>query len=59
MMTFNQMALHTQPGCLAANGTNETGQSGGGDCSVPAGCTVVCLAIGLMWLILTHTPHTD
>ncbi|GJE89020.1 glycoside hydrolase family 16 protein [Phanerochaete sordida] len=41
LMTFNQMALHTQPGCLAANGTTETGQSGGGDCSVAAGCTVV------------------
>ena len=41
LMTFNQMALHTQAGCLAANGTDETSQQGGGDCSVPSGCTVV------------------
>lgn len=41
LMTYNQMALHTEPGCLAANGTDETGQQGGGDCSVPAGCTVI------------------
>ena len=42
-MTYNQMALHTQSGCLAANGTDETGEQGGGDCSTSSGCTVVRL----------------
>ncbi|THG93564.1 hypothetical protein EW026_g7702 [Hermanssonia centrifuga] len=40
-MTFNQMALHTLTGCSAATGTDETGTSGGNDCSVAAGCTVI------------------
>ena len=41
LMTYNQMALHTLDGCLAATGTDETGTSGGNNCSVAAGCTVV------------------
>ena len=41
LMTYNQMALHTQNGCMAATGTDETGTSGGNNCSTPSGCTVV------------------
>ena len=41
LMTYNQMALHTLPGCTAATGTDETGQPGGLDCSTASGCTVV------------------
>ncbi len=42
-MTYNQMALHTLPGCFAANGTDETGKPGPSDCSPKTGCTVVCV----------------
>lgn len=38
--TFNQMALHTSPGCSAANGTDQTGIAGPTDCSPTSGCTV-------------------
>ena len=44
LMTYNQMALHTLNGCFAATGTDETGTSGGNNCSTPSGCTVVSLA---------------
>ncbi|KAF7791566.1 hypothetical protein EIP86_002582 [Pleurotus ostreatoroseus] len=40
-MTYNQMALHTLPGCFAANGTDQTGKAGAADCSPKAGCTVI------------------
>ena len=46
-MTYNQMALHTLDGCFAATGTDETGTSGGNNCSTPSGCTVVSLALAL------------
>ncbi|GJE89028.1 glycoside hydrolase family 16 protein [Phanerochaete sordida] len=40
-MTFNQMALHTSPGCSAATGTDQTGSpSANTDCSPLSGCTV-------------------
>lgn len=41
LVTANQMALHTQPGCTAASGTDETGSAGPADCGTTAGCTVV------------------
>ena len=41
LASANQMALHTQPGCTAASGTDETGTPGPADCGTTAGCTVV------------------
>jgi hypothetical protein len=40
-MTFNQMALHTLPGCTAAPNSGQSGKPGGTDCSPGSGCTVI------------------
>ncbi|EKM52410.1 glycoside hydrolase family 16 protein [Phanerochaete carnosa HHB-10118-sp] len=40
LMTYNQRALHTDPGCSAAADTNQTGKAGPLDCSPTSGCTV-------------------
>jgi hypothetical protein len=40
LMTANQMALHTLPGCTHSSDTNETGAMGMSDCSTPSGCIV-------------------
>ncbi|KAH7927570.1 hypothetical protein BV22DRAFT_1031614 [Leucogyrophana mollusca] len=41
LMTTNQMALHSQPGCSHTTPQDQTGTSGVTDCSQGAGCTVV------------------
>ena len=41
-MTYNQMALHTLPGCTAGANSGQTGSAGpSDDCSPTSGCTVV------------------
>ena len=39
-MTFNQMALHTQNGCMQADGVTQSGATSNTNCSTDAGCTV-------------------
>ncbi len=40
LMTFNQMALHTQNGCFQADGVTQSGSTSATNCSTDAGCTV-------------------
>ncbi|RPD77276.1 hypothetical protein L226DRAFT_459589 [Lentinus tigrinus ALCF2SS1-7] len=40
LMTYNQMALHTNSGCTQATGVNQTGSTSGTDCGTSSGCTV-------------------
>ncbi|KAI0830328.1 concanavalin A-like lectin/glucanase domain-containing protein [Trametes gibbosa] len=40
LMTFNQMALHTQGGCTQPSSVTQTGTTGNTNCSTDAGCTV-------------------
>ena len=39
-MTFNQMALHTQDGCMQASSVTQSGSTSATNCSTDAGCTV-------------------
>lgn len=42
LMTYNQMAIHTTPGCTQSGSASQLGTSGSTtDCSQPAGCTVM------------------
>ncbi|KAI0633311.1 concanavalin A-like lectin/glucanase domain-containing protein [Trametes polyzona] len=41
MMTTNQMALHTQPGCSLSSSAKQTGKVNQTDCSSGTGCTVL------------------
>ncbi|CDO77489.1 Glycoside Hydrolase Family 16 protein [Trametes cinnabarina] len=40
LMTYNQMALHTQDGCTQPSSVTQTGATGNTNCSADAGCTV-------------------
>ncbi|KAI0363232.1 hypothetical protein BV20DRAFT_1040025 [Pilatotrama ljubarskyi] len=40
LMTYNQMALHTQNGCTQPSSVTQTGTTGNTNCSTDAGCTV-------------------
>ncbi|KAI0633059.1 concanavalin A-like lectin/glucanase domain-containing protein [Trametes polyzona] len=40
LMTYNQMALHTQNGCTQPSSVTQTGSTGNTNCSTDAGCTV-------------------
>ncbi|KAI0354210.1 hypothetical protein OH77DRAFT_1405538 [Trametes cingulata] len=40
LMTYNQMALHTQNGCTQPASVAQTGTTGNTNCSTDAGCTV-------------------
>ncbi|KAI8996256.1 concanavalin A-like lectin/glucanase domain-containing protein [Trametes punicea] len=40
LMTYNQMALHTQNGCTQPSSVTQTGTTGSTNCSTDAGCTV-------------------
>ena len=45
-MTYNQMALHTLPGCTAAPNSGQSGTPGSStDCSPTSGCPVVRLSV--------------
>ncbi|KAI6114526.1 hypothetical protein F5141DRAFT_1107390 [Pisolithus sp. B1] len=42
LMTYNQMAVHTTPGCIYSGSVGQLGISGSTtDCSQPSGCTVM------------------
>ncbi|OBZ74680.1 putative glycosidase C21B10.07 [Grifola frondosa] len=41
LMTYNQMALHTENGCTQSTTLTQSGQTGSTNCSSVAGCTVV------------------
>ncbi|KAH9851281.1 concanavalin A-like lectin/glucanase domain-containing protein [Lenzites betulinus] len=40
LMTYNQMALHTENGCTQASSVTQSGTTGSTNCSTDAGCTV-------------------
>ncbi|KAI0777300.1 concanavalin A-like lectin/glucanase domain-containing protein [Trametes elegans] len=40
LMTTNQMAIHTNPGCSTSNAIQQSGQIGAADCASNSGCTV-------------------
>ncbi|RDX41602.1 hypothetical protein OH76DRAFT_1489360 [Lentinus brumalis] len=40
LMTYNQMALHTNAGCTQPSGVNQTGATSATDCGTTSGCTV-------------------
>ncbi|KAI9058710.1 glycoside hydrolase family 16 protein [Trametes sanguinea] len=40
LMTYNQMALHTQNGCTQPSSVTQSGTTGNTNCSTDAGCTV-------------------
>ncbi|KAH9886712.1 concanavalin A-like lectin/glucanase domain-containing protein [Cubamyces lactineus] len=40
LMTYNQMALHTQDGCTQPASVTQSGATGNTNCSTDAGCTV-------------------